>query len=63
MEKFYIESISTMVRTVSFIGMILGNNYIKIISAFLMILVNVAKIFYEYHKEKQSWTNFVNLLE
>lgn len=41
-----------MVRTVSFIGMILGNNYIKIISAFLMILVNVAKIFYEYHKEK-----------
>ncbi len=54
MEKFYIESISTMVRTISFIGMILGNNYIKIISAFLMILVNVAKIFYEYHKKKQS---------
>ena len=34
MEKFYIESVSTLVRTFSFVGMILGNAPIKVLSEF-----------------------------
>ena len=54
MEKFYIESISTLVRTLSFVGMIIGNMPIKIISAIAMIAVNVAKVCYEYRKAKRK---------
>lgn len=50
MQKFWIESISTMVRTISFVGMILGNTPIKVISAIAMIGVNLAKVVYEYRK-------------
>ena len=50
MTKFYIESISTIVRTFSFVGMILGNTPIKIVSAVAMIVVNLAKVCYEYKK-------------
>lgn len=54
MEKFYIESISTLVRTFSFVGMIIGNMPIKIVSAFFMIAVNIAKVCYEYRKAKKK---------
>lgn len=54
MEKFYIESISTLVRTFSFVGMILGNTPIKVLSAVAMIALNVAKVCYEYRKAKQK---------
>lgn len=48
MAKFYIETIATAIKTVSFIGMILGNDTIKIISAFALLFVNLAKVIYEY---------------
>ena len=54
MEKFYIESSSTIIRTFSFVGMILGNDTVKIISAIAMIAVNVAKVCYEYRKAKRK---------
>ena len=52
MTKFYIESASTMIRTISFVGMILGDTSVKIISAFFMIAINFAKVVYEYNKVK-----------
>lgn len=57
MEKFYIESSSTLIRTFSFVGMIVGSNSIKIISAVAMIAVNIAKVLYEYRKQKRSLIN------
>lgn len=59
MEKFYIESVSTLVRTISFVGMVLGNTPIKIVSAIFMIGVNVAKVCYEYHKAKIKGNNTI----
>lgn len=53
MEKFYIESSSTIIRTFSFVGMIIGNDTVKVISAIAMIAVNVAKVCYEYRKAKK----------
>lgn len=53
MEKFYIESSSTIIRTFSFVGMIIGNDTVKVISAIAMIAVNVAKVCYEYRHSKK----------
>lgn len=52
MIKVYIESVSTVVRTVSLLGMIAGDMPIKILSAVAMIAVNIAKVAYEYRKAK-----------
>jgi hypothetical protein len=53
MTKFYIESASTMIRTASLVGMIVPNSMtIKLLSAFGMIAVNLAKVIYEYKKAK-----------
>ena len=52
MIKVYIESTSTVVRTVSLLGMIAGDMPIKILSAVAMIVVNIAKVVYEYRKAK-----------
>lgn len=56
MIKVYIESVSTVVRTVSLLGMIAGDMPIKILSAVAMIAVNVAKVVYEYRKAKKGGT-------
>lgn len=48
MTKFYIETIATAIKSISFIGMIIGNDTIKIISAFALLFVNLAKVVYEY---------------
>jgi len=48
MTKFYIETVATAIKSVSFIGMVLGNDTIKIISAFALLFVNLAKVIYEY---------------
>lgn len=54
MIKVYIESVSTVVRTVSLLGMIAGDMPIKILSAVAMIAVNIAKVAYEYRKAKRG---------
>jgi len=58
MIKVYIESVSTVVRTVSLLGMIAGDMPIKILSAVAMIAVNIAKVIYEYRKAKKWTWNF-----
>lgn len=56
MIKVYIESVSTVVRTVSLLGMIAGDMPIKFLSAVAMIAVNIAKVVYEYRKAKKGGT-------
>ena len=48
MTKFYIETVATAIKSISFIGMVIGNDTIKIISAFALLFVNLAKVIYEY---------------